>query len=74
MGDNRLAWPDRTDFPGIIAERDDEIELCVFELFPRLAVRFRRVDFEILAENFERERMRRRFRTCASAVSFKPKR
>ena len=38
MCDNWLAWPDRAGFPSVIAEGDDEIELCVFELFPRLAV------------------------------------
>ena len=74
MCDNWLAWPDRAGFPGVVTEGDDEIELCVFELFPRLAVGVRCVNFEILAENFQRERMRCRFWTRSGAVGFKPNR
>ena len=46
MCDNRLPWPDRAGLLGVVTESDDEIELCVFELFPRLAVGVRWVDFE----------------------------
>ena len=71
-----IGWPgpDRAVLPGIITECDDEIELCVFELLPRLTVGVRCVDFEILAENFQRERMRRGFWTRSGAVGFKPSR
>ena len=69
MCDNRLARPDRQVLPGIITECDDEIELCVFELLPRLAVRVRCVNFEILAENFQRERMRCGFWTRSGWTS-----
>ena len=55
MRDNRLTGPDRTGLLRIVTESDDEIELCLFEFFPRLAVGVRCVDFEIIAENFQRE-------------------
>ena len=71
---NRLARPNRAGLLGIVTEGDDEIELYIFELFPGLAVGVRCVDFEILSENFKRERMWRGFWTRSGAVRFKPKR
>ena len=71
MRENWLARPNRAGFPGVITEGDDEIEWHIFELIPRFTVGIRCVDFEILAENFERERMRCGFRTRSGAVGFK---
>jgi hypothetical protein len=71
MRENRLARPNRAGFPGVVTEGDDEIEWHIFELIPRFTVGIRCVDFEILAKNFQRERMRCGFRTRSGAVGFK---
>ena len=64
MRDNRLAWPHRAAFLGVVTrEGDDEIEWHIFELIPRFAVGVRCVDLEIFAKNFQCEPMRRGFRT-----------
>ena len=70
MREDRLARPNRAGFLGVVTEGDDEIEWHIFELIPRFTVGIRCVDFEILAENFQRERMRRAFRTRSCAVGF----
>ena len=70
MRENRLARPNRAGFLGVVTKGDDEIEWHIFELIPRFAVGIRCVDFEILAKNFQRERMRRGFRTRSGAVGF----
>ena len=53
MCHNRLTWPDRAGLLPIVTEGDDEIELRIFELFPRLTVGLRRIDSEIFAENLD---------------------
>ena len=73
MRKNRLARPNRAGFPGVVTEGDDEIEWHIFELIPRFTVGIRCIDFEILAKNFQRERMRCGFRTRSGAVGFKAK-
>ena len=72
MRDDRLPWPDRAGLPGIVTEGDDKIERSVVELFPRLAVDVRGIDFEILAENLQREWMRCGFWTSSGAIGFEP--
>jgi hypothetical protein len=70
MRENRLTRPNRAGFLGVVTEGDDEIERHIFELIPRFTVGIRRVDFEILEKNFQRERMRRGLRTRSGAVGF----
>ena len=55
MRKDRLARPNRAGFLGVVTKGDDEIKRHIFELIPRFTVGIRCVDFEILAENFQRE-------------------
>ena len=71
MRANRLARPNRAGLLGVVTEGDDEIEWHIFELIPRFTVGIRWVDFEVLAKDFQRKRMRRWFWTSSGAVGLK---
>jgi hypothetical protein len=54
---DRDAWKSRTPLAGIVGESDDEIKILVGELLPGNCHRAGGVDLEILAKNFQDERV-----------------
>src|SRR5665213_826937 len=68
MRRNGIPRKDGTRLLGIVADRDDEIELHVLELIPRLAAGVARVDAVVLLQHPESERIDLAGRPCARAV------
>jgi hypothetical protein len=69
-GDGR-PWEDRASLTCIVRKRNDEVEILIREFTPGIPHRARGVDLEILAKNFQDQRMNVTFGIFAGAENLK---